>query len=82
MDDTLTVDAMADFTVGDEITIFSPTASVNSKVNAKTGTTLTIPDLNTGFRAVLRHEAQERQRDAQCRDESIDGRLRFEHRRE
>jgi len=49
MPDVLTLDSTADFTVGDMITIFSPTTSIDTVVTAKTSSTITVPDLSSGF---------------------------------
>jgi hypothetical protein len=48
-DDVLTLDSTVDFTVGDMITIFSPTGTLDTVVRGKTSSTLSVPDLASGF---------------------------------
>ncbi len=49
-DDVLTVDNTADFSVGDNVTVFTAAgASENTTVTAKTATTLTVGDLGTAL---------------------------------
>ena len=48
-DDVLTLDSTTDLAVGNMITIFSPTASIDTIINAKTASTITVPDLPSAF---------------------------------